>query len=58
VLLWADAPHAAALSYAVLPFELTFWIGFASPWTPPRLARTVLVALASPSTGRVHPERY
>ena len=32
--LWTDAPHAAALSYALLPFELAFWIGFALPLAP------------------------
>jgi hypothetical protein len=47
VLLWTDAPHAAVLSYALLPFELIFWIGFALPLGPPLgAARTVLVLLA------------
>jgi len=51
VLLWTDAPQAAVLSYALLPFELAFWIGFALPLgLPLGIARTVLVLLARPST--------
>lgn len=47
VMLWAGAPHAAALSYALLPFELVFWIGFGLPVGPPLgISRTVLVLLA------------
>lgn len=47
VLLWAGAAHASALSYALLPFELAFWIGFALPLGPPLgIARTVLLLLA------------
>ncbi len=47
VMLWTDAPHAAALSYVLLPFELIFWIGFALPIGPLLGAvRTVLVLLA------------
>jgi hypothetical protein len=47
VLLWWDAPHAAALAYALLPFEAVFWAGFALPLGPPfGLARTVLLLLA------------
>lgn len=47
VTLWARAPYAAAVSYALLPFELVFWIGFALPVGPPLgLARTVLLLLA------------
>jgi hypothetical protein len=34
VLLWTDAPHAAAVSYTLLPFELVFWVGFALPFGP------------------------
>jgi hypothetical protein len=46
VMLWTHAPHAAALSYALLPFELAFWVGFALPLGPPLgAARTVLVLL-------------
>ena len=46
-LLWADAPHAALLSYLILPFELFFWIGFALPFGPLLgIARTALVLLA------------
>lgn len=47
--LWTDALHAAALSYALLPFELAFWIGFALPLAPQLgAARTVLVLLTGP----------
>ena len=46
VMLWTDAPHAATVSYALLPFELVFWVGFALPLGPPLgIARTVLVLL-------------
>ncbi len=46
-LLWADAPHAALLSYLILPFELFFWIGFALPFGPLLgIVRTALVLLA------------
>ena len=34
VLLWAGNPYAPAASYALLPFELAFWIGFALPFGP------------------------
>ena len=34
VLIWADAPYASVVSYALLPFELVFWIGFALPFGP------------------------
>jgi hypothetical protein len=47
VLLWAGAPYAPAVSYALLPFELAFWIGFALPLGPPLgIARTALVLFA------------
>ena len=47
VMLWTDARLAAALSYALLPFEFVFWIGFALPFGPlPGIVRTVLVFLA------------
>ncbi len=47
VLLLVGAPHAAAVSYALLPVELVFWVGFALPLGPPvGLARTVLLLLA------------
>jgi hypothetical protein len=49
VLLWAGAPHAPAVSYALLPVEIAFWIGFALPLGPALgIARTVLLLLASP----------
>jgi hypothetical protein len=51
VMLWTDAPHAATLSYALLPVEFAFWIGFALPLGPPLgITRTVLVLLTRPST--------
>ncbi|MDQ1586028.1 MAG: hypothetical protein QOJ90_3084 [Actinomycetota bacterium] len=34
VVLWADTPYAPVASYALLPFELAFWIGFALPFGP------------------------
>ncbi len=44
VLLLADVSFAPALSYALLPFEFAFWIGFALPFGPPLgIARTVLL---------------
>ncbi len=47
VLLLVGATHAATASYALLPFELAFWIGFALPFGPPfGLARTILLLLA------------
>ncbi len=47
VLLIADVSHATGLSYALLPLELVFWIGFALPFGPVLgVARTVLLVLA------------
>ncbi|MGB7983353.1 MAG: hypothetical protein WCF36_21455 [Candidatus Nanopelagicales bacterium] len=47
VLLWASTPHAPAASYALLPFELAFRIGFALPFGPLLgIAPTGLVLLA------------
>jgi hypothetical protein len=47
VMLWAGASYAPAASYALLPFEFAFWIGFALPFGPILgIARTVLVLLA------------
>ena len=47
VLLWTDNAAAPALSYALLPFEFAFWIGFALPFGPPLgIARTILVLMA------------
>lgn len=46
-LLWAGNSHAPAASYALLPFELAFWIGFALPIGPPLgILRTGLLLLA------------
>jgi hypothetical protein len=48
VMLWVGAPHAAALGYVLLPFELAFWIGFALPFGPPLgIARTVVLLIWS-----------
>jgi len=47
VMLLLVVPHAATISYALLPFEFAFWIGFALPFGPPLgIARTILVLLA------------
>ena len=47
VMLLRDVPHAAIVSYALLPFEFAFWIGFALPFGPPLgIARTILLVLA------------
>ena len=46
VLILAGAPGAKALSIALLPFELAYWVGFALPFGPPLgIARTVLLFL-------------
>ena len=43
-LLWRGQRAGARLAVALLPFELTFWIGFALPFGPPLgLARALLV---------------
>lgn len=47
VMLLRDVPHAATISYALLPIEFAFWIGFALPFGPPLgMARTILLLLA------------
>jgi hypothetical protein len=47
VMLLADAPNARTFAYALLPFELAFWFGFALPFGPVLgIARTVLLLLA------------
>jgi hypothetical protein len=47
VMLLLEVPHAATVSYLLLPFELAFWIGFALPFGPPLgIARTILLLLA------------
>ena len=47
VMLLLDVPHAATISYVLLPFEFAFWIGFALPLGPPLgIARTILLLLA------------
>jgi hypothetical protein len=46
VILLLDVPHAATVSYLLLPFEFTYWIGFALPFAPPLgIARTALLLL-------------
>ena len=43
-MLLLDVPHAATVSYLLLPIEFAFWIGFALPLAPPfGIARTVLL---------------
>ncbi len=47
VMLLLDVPHAATVSYLLLPFEFVFWIGFALPFGPPLgIARTILLLLS------------
>ena len=47
VMLLLHVPHAATVSYVLLPFEFVFWIGFALPFGPPLgIARTILLLLA------------
>lgn len=47
LMLLRGVPHAATVSYVLLPFELAFWIGFALPFGPPLgIARTSLLLLA------------
>lgn len=47
-LILADAPHAALLSYLLLPVAMVFWIGFALPLGPPLgLASAVLLYLSN-----------
>jgi hypothetical protein len=47
VLLLTRVPYGAALNHALLPFELTYWIGFALPFGPVLgLARTLLLLAA------------
>lgn len=48
LMLWADTPYAPIVSYALLPFEMAFWIGFALPLGPLLgVARTALLIAAS-----------
>ncbi len=47
LMLMRGVPHAATVSYLLLPFEFAFWIGFALPFGPPLgIARTSLLLLA------------
>lgn len=47
VMLLLRVPHAATVSYLLLPFEFAYWIGFALPFGPPLgIARTILLLLA------------
>jgi hypothetical protein len=46
-LLWTEASGAVAFSFALLPFELAFWVGFALPFGPLLgLARVAVLLLA------------
>ena len=46
VMLLLHVPHAATVSYLLLPVELAFWIGFGLPFGPPLgIARTALLLL-------------
>ncbi len=44
--LWTSASYAPTVSYWLLPFELTFWIGFALPLGPLLGASRVALLLA------------
>ena len=44
--LWTGASYAPAVSYGLLPFELTFWIGFALPLGPVLAVARVALLLA------------
>lgn len=47
VLIWTEHPLGTALGYAILPFELAYWVGFALPFGPVLgAARTTLLLLA------------
>lgn len=47
ILLIGEAPAGRAMGYALLPFELVFWIGFSLPVGPMLgAARTVLLLRA------------
>ena len=47
VLILTRSPAAPAVSWALLPVELVFWVGFALPLGPPLgIARVGLLALA------------
>lgn len=47
-MLIAGTPHAVLVSYALLPFEFAFWIGFALPFGPVfGIARVVLLLVAA-----------
>ena len=51
LMLWAGAPHAAAVGYALLVLELPFWIGFALPFGPLLgIARTGLLLVMGTTT--------
>jgi hypothetical protein len=47
VILVLNVSRATTLSYALLPFELAYWIGFALPFGPPLgILRAILLLLA------------
>jgi hypothetical protein len=51
VMLWTSASHATAVGYALLVFEIPFWIGFALPvGTLLGIARTGLLLLMRTTT--------
>ncbi len=46
-LLWSGSPAGIWLSFALLPFEFAYWIGFALPFGPIfGIIRTILVIIA------------
>jgi hypothetical protein len=52
VMLIAGVPYAPALSYALLPFEFAYWIGFSLPLGPPLGVGLTLLLLFAPLAER------
>ena len=52
VMLIVGAPYAPALSYALLPFEFAYWIGFSLPLGPPLGLGIALLLLIAPLAER------
>jgi hypothetical protein len=52
VMLIGGVPYAPALSYALLPFEFAYWIGFSLPLGPPLGVGLTLLLLFAPLAER------
>jgi hypothetical protein len=52
VMLIAGVPYAPLLSYALLPFEFAYWIGFSLPLGPPLGVGLTLLLLFAPLAER------